>query len=120
MFLQELDLALSRVIVARSVDAPTVLLGYLCRWIVADEVQVLNIAVAPGARRRGVAGALLAEVRREARARGCAAVILEVRRSNVAARAFYSATGFEEVGVRSGYYARDEDALMLRCVLTHG
>ncbi len=115
MFLQELDLALSRVVVARS-DA---LLGYLCRWIVADEMQVLNVAVAPAARRRGIGAALVAEARREARARGCASLTLEVRRGNVAARGLYRSQGFAEVGVRPGYYARDEDALILRCVLTH-
>jgi len=120
MFLQELELSLSRVIVARSTDATPVLLGYLCRWIVADEVQVLNVAVAPAARRRGVGAALLEEVGREAKARGCAALTLEVRRSNAAARGLYGRLGFAEVGVRPGYYARTEDALILRCVLPHG
>lgn len=120
LFLQELDVAFSRVIVARRDDAAAEMLGYLCRWIVADEVQVLNLAVAPAARRRGVAAALMEEVRREATTLGLVALTLEVRRSNAAARGLYAALGFAEAGMRPGYYARGEDALILRCVLTHG
>jgi ribosomal-protein-alanine N-acetyltransferase len=62
-----------------------------------DEVEILNLAVDPGWRRRGVARALL-----EALPKGRA--FLEVRESNQAARALYHSVGYEEIGVRAGYY----------------
>jgi ribosomal-protein-alanine N-acetyltransferase len=118
LFLQELDVPFSRVIVARADDAAAPeILGYLCRWIVVDEVHVMNVAVAPHYRRRGLASALVREVVREGTAHGLAAVTLEVRRGNGAARGLYEALGFEEVGVRAGYYARREDALIMRRAL---
>ncbi len=119
MFLQELEVSFSRVIVARSVESEAEILGYLCRWTVADEVQILNVAVAPHARRRGVAATMVEEVHREAAALGLVALTLEVRCRNTAARALYAACGFGEVGVRPDYYARGEDALIMRRVLTH-
>ncbi len=115
LFLQELQVAFSRIILARRPGGPVA--GYVCRWCVADEVHVLNVAVDPGYRGQGHGGALLREVLREAR-EGCAiAVTLEVRRSNAAARRLYESFCFEEVGVRPNYYGRGEDALILRLAL---
>ena len=89
--------------------------GYLVAWFVADEGELANIAVAPGARGRGVGAALLDELLATAAAHGVEAVFLEVRESNAVARALYAARGFEEVGRRRGYYRRPvEDALVLR------
>jgi [ribosomal protein S18]-alanine N-acetyltransferase len=81
----------------------------------AGEAHVLSLAVRPEARRRGLARhlvlALLADAREQL---GCDRVTLEVRASNVAARALYRACGFVEVGVRPGYYQDDrEDAVVL-------
>jgi ribosomal-protein-alanine N-acetyltransferase len=115
LFLQELQVAFSRIMLARRPGGPVA--GYVCRWCVADEVHVLNVAVDPGYRGQGLGGALLREVLREAR-EGCAiAVTLEVRRSNAAARRLYESFCFEEVGVRPNYYGRGEDALILRLAL---
>ncbi|MGA3024879.1 MAG: GNAT family N-acetyltransferase [Bryobacteraceae bacterium] len=77
------------------------LAGFLvCRAVAADEREVLNIAVGPQFRRRGIARALLeAECNRN-----LGDYFLEVRASNIAARAFYSVIGFTEVGVRQAYY----------------
>jgi ribosomal-protein-alanine N-acetyltransferase len=89
--------------------------GYLVAWFVVDEGEVANVAVAPGARGRGVGGALLDELLAMGVGRGVTAVYLEVRESNGAARALYAARGFEIVGRRRGYYRRPvEDALVLR------
>jgi len=115
LFLQELQVGFSRTIVARGDDGA--ILGYLCRWLVADEIHVLNVAVAPSARGRGLGAALVRQVLDEAAAYHVVAVTLEVRRSNTAGRRLYDSFGFEEVGSRPNYYGRGEDALILRLPL---
>ena len=115
LFLQELEVAFSRTILARRAGESVA--GYACRWLVADEVHVLNVAVDPRHRGQGLGGTLMREVLREARQRQATAVTLEVRRSNVAARRLYESFAFEEVGMRPNYYGRGEDALILRLAL---
>lgn len=112
LFLQELQVGFSRTILACHRTGP--IAGYLCRWLVADEVHVLNVAVSPRWRARGLGGSLVREALDEARRRRATAVTLEVRRSNVAGRRLYESLGFEEVGSRPNYYGRGEDALILR------
>jgi ribosomal-protein-alanine acetyltransferase len=80
---------------------------------------VLNVAVHPRYRRRGIGAVLMAEALREARERAAEAVTLEVRRSNLGARRLYASLAFEEVGVRRNYYGRGEDALIMRLALPH-
>jgi ribosomal-protein-alanine N-acetyltransferase len=93
-------------------------LGYICLWEVADELHVTNIAVHPAARRRGLARAMLAQVMDEARRRSTRIVVLEVRPSNVEARALYDSLGFRVVGRRRGYYYdTGEDALVMEATL---
>jgi ribosomal-protein-alanine N-acetyltransferase len=90
------------------------ILGFLVTWLVHDELHVLNVAVAPEARRRGVARALLDEAEAGARARGARVALLEVRRSNAPAIGLYRARGYRDVAVRPRYYAEDgEDALVM-------
>lgn len=115
LFLQELHVGFSRIILARR--AGDALAGYLCRWLVADEMHILNVAVDPRYRGRGVGTLLMRHALDEARERNAVAVTLEVRRSNVAGRRLYDAFGFEEVGARPNYYGRGEDALILRLAL---
>ena len=115
LFLQELQVAFSRIMVAHHPTGP--LAGYACRWVVADEVHLLNVAVDPRWRGRGLGAFLMRAVLREAEAREAEAVTLEVRRSNVAGRRLYESFGFEEVGSRPNYYGRGEDALILRLAL---
>lgn len=115
LFLQELQVGFSRTIVARGHEGA--ILGYLCRWLVADEIHVLNVAVAPSARGCGLGAALVRQVLDEAAARRVVAVTLEVRRGNAAGRRLYDSFGFEEVGSRPNYYGRGEDALILRLPL---
>lgn len=91
------------------------LVGYVVAWFVADEGEIANLAVAPEARGRGVGARLLDKALVEGRARGAAAIFLEVRDSNRAARQLYESRGFVEVGRRKGYYRRPvEDAIVLR------
>lgn len=121
LFLQELHLPFSRIVVIRSArEAGSPIVGYLCRWFVADEMHILNVAVHPGRRRAGIGALLMHEALREARERRAEAVTLEVRRSNAWARRLYASLGFDEVGVRRNYYGRGEDALIMRLALTHG
>jgi ribosomal-protein-alanine N-acetyltransferase len=115
LFLQELRIPFSRILVIRSGETPDAsIAGYLCRWLVADEVHILNVAVHPDYRRHGVGLLLMQEALREARVRAAESVTLEVRRSNVGARRLYESLGFEEVGVRRNYYGGGEDALIMR------
>lgn len=115
LFLQELQVGFSRTVVAR--DADGAIAGYLCRWLVADEIHVLNVAVAPSVRGQGLGAALMRHVLDEAAVCRVTAVTLEVRRSNAAGRRLYDSFGFEEVGSRPNYYGRGEDALILRLAL---
>jgi ribosomal-protein-alanine N-acetyltransferase len=87
--------------------------GFVIGRQVADEAEVLNLAVAPLARRKGQGGALLNAVVSEFRARGVNRVYLEVRESNVAARAFYAKHGFSQTGKRLKYYRKPEEAAIV-------
>ncbi len=93
--------------------APWELWGYIIFWVVAGEMHLLNLAVHPAHRRRGIASALLTTALAQARSEGVAEVWLEVRPSNTAALTLYQSFGFEEVGIRHKYYNDNgEDALI--------
>jgi ribosomal-protein-alanine N-acetyltransferase len=95
------------------------IVGYVIAWFVLDEGEIANLAVAPAARRCGVARALLDVVIADARSAGIAQLFLEVRESNVAARALYATRGFKPVARRPRYYRKPvEDAIVLRLELT--
>jgi ribosomal-protein-alanine N-acetyltransferase len=83
----------------------------LCR-VAADEMEVLTVGVAPKARRKGVAKALMAAGLAAARQAGAGACFLEVAVDNPAAIALYEALGFARAGLRRGYYDRGEAGLM--------
>ena len=102
-------------------SAPPVVAGYSVLARAADEAELLNLAVAEGARCRGIGAALVRQAIADAAEWGAWAVFLEVRASNAAALALYARAGFEEVGRRRGYYRRpSEDALILRRELLPG
>ncbi|HET9011903.1 MAG TPA: ribosomal protein S18-alanine N-acetyltransferase [Gemmatimonadaceae bacterium] len=91
------------------------LVGYVVALVMADEGEIADVAVAPAARRRGVARVLMERMTAELMEEGVRALYLEVRESNVAARALYESLGFAQVGRRRGYYQHpSEDALLLR------
>jgi len=93
-------------------------LGYLCCWYVADEVQILDIAVHPNYRRRRIGERLLRYALETGRQRGAQSAHLEVRCSNSSAIALYQKFGFAEIAVRRRYYANGEDALLMSCQLS--
>ena len=89
--------------------------GYVVALDAADEGEILNVAVAPDARRGGIGRTLVQEVISALASRGVSQIYLEVRESNAGARAMYGALGFREVGRRRSYYRRPvEDAIVLR------
>jgi [ribosomal protein S18]-alanine N-acetyltransferase len=95
-------------------DARSAVLAFLNHWRVADELQIMNIAVDPDQRRRGYGSALLADLLATARTQSITAVTLEVRRSNRGAINLYEQHGFRQVGVRPRYYSDNlEDALVM-------
>ena len=89
--------------------------GYLIGREVGGTGEVLNLAVAPEFRRRGIGGALLGAGLAAFRRRQVDEVFLEVRESNISAQTLYLGHGFRPVGQRASYYRNPrEDALVLR------
>ena len=88
-------------LLAARADVPV---GFAAARAVADEAELLLIAVAPMARRIGVGAALLAAVAARSRARGAVRLLLEVAESNRPALALYGTAGFVSVGRRNDYY----------------
>jgi ribosomal-protein-alanine N-acetyltransferase len=92
--------------------------GYLIGREAAGSGEILNLAVAPEFRRRGIGAALLEEALVAFRRRRASEVFLEVRESNHSAQSLYLARGFRPVGQRAAYYRNPrEDALVLRLAL---
>lgn len=95
--------------------------GFLLGRVIADEAELLTLAVDPAARRQGCGAALVATFLAEAAARGAVQAFLEVAAGNAAARALYARAGFAEVGRRRGYYRAPgqpaEDAIVMSCAV---
>ena len=89
--------------------------GYIGSQSSADETDVMNVAVHPDYRRRGIAESLIESLIRELKNRGSHALMLEVRDSNAPAIALYEKLGFQQVGLRKNYYHNPkEHARILR------
>ena len=78
--------------------------GFLIGRAIADEAELLTLAVAPDRRRGGIGARLVAAFTAEAQARGAATAFLEVAADNTAALALYRRHGFAETGRRPRYY----------------
>jgi len=87
--------------------------GYVCLMSLFEEAQILDIAVDPGQRGRGVAGALIQYAMMVASQKEAVFIRLEVRDSNSAAIALYEKLGFARAGVRSRYYEGRDDAVIM-------
>lgn len=89
--------------------------GYVGSQTVLGETDMMNIAVSPEARRRGIAQGLISALVEELKRRGSHCLTLEVRASNIPAIALYKKLEFSQVGRRLNYYRNPkEDALILR------
>ena len=91
------------------------LVGYGGLLYVENDAHVTNIAVHPMWRSRGIATELLLDLAWEANRRGCEAMTLEVRHTNVAAQQLYRRFGFVPAGVRKKYYEKRDDAIVMWC-----
>ena len=90
------------------------IIGYAGVWLVLDEAQVTNVAIAPEKRDQGFGHKLMAELMARARERGARRMTLEVRPSNTAALALYKDCGFKDYGRRPRYYQDNgEDAVIM-------
>ena len=95
--------------------------GFVLVRALAEEAEILTLAVVPEARRQGAGRALVRAAVAAAETAGAHAVFLEVAADNTAAIALYEREGFAPAGVRRGYYAKagapPQDALVLRRAL---
>jgi [ribosomal protein S18]-alanine N-acetyltransferase len=99
------------------------LAGYAVALPGVDEMHLLNLTVAPTRQSRGLGRGLLDALVAECRRASLATLWLEVRESNPRARSVYRRYGFEEVGLRRGYYPAvggREDAIVMKLVVLHG
>ncbi|WP_367379407.1 ribosomal protein S18-alanine N-acetyltransferase [Subtercola boreus] len=125
MMLGDLSQAYCRYLVAtRPGDGPTTALsGYagLMSARGAADADIQTIAVAPDARRRGLARLMMTTLIAEAVSRGARRLFLEVRADNPGAQTLYENLGFLPIGVRRGYYQPDDvDAVVMRLDLPAG
>jgi len=108
----ELDNQLAFWLVA--VEGETVA-GYIGSQTVIDETDMMNVAVHPDFRRKGIAEALVNALVENLKKMGSHCLTLEVRASNTPAITLYEKLGFQEIGRRKNYYRNPrEDALILR------
>jgi len=88
--------------------------GYMCVWIIFEELRILNLAIHPEFRRRGLASQLVNEAIQLGTEEGCCRAMLEVRASNAAARKLYERFNFQEHAMRKFYYTNPtEDAILM-------
>ncbi|MDO5530331.1 MAG: GNAT family N-acetyltransferase [Paracoccus sp. (in: a-proteobacteria)] len=92
--------------------------GFLLGRAIASEAELLTLAVAPEARRGGIARGLLARFAAAARRAGAESAFLEVAADNAPALALYQSAGWREAGRRRGYYAPGLDAAIMRLDLS--
>ncbi len=99
--------------VAKDVEYNKVV-GYAGIMIIADESELLNIAVVEAYRKCGIAQRLLDLLFEQAKKHGAYRILLEVRRSNISAIQLYQKNSFSDLGVRKNYYSNPkEDALLM-------
>ena len=91
--------------------------GYVCVTALFEEAQILDIAVDPAMRGRGIALMLMERAFSQARDKGAEVMALEVRSSNLAAIALYEMLGFARCGLRASYYEGVDDAVLMEKAL---
>ena len=112
-FRHELDVPFSRSFVAHPIEAPGAVAGYVVLWRVADEIHLLDLAVAQELRGRGIGRLLAARVLDEATRSGALLTTLEVAEDNAAARRLYESLGFSRASTRRDYYGPGRAALVM-------
>lgn len=95
-------------------DPAESIVGYLCYWIVFEEVRLMNLAVIESMRHRGIARSLVRAALQTGLSQSAHRALLEVRASNQAAQALYQTFGFRQTAVRPKYYNNPvEDAVLM-------
>jgi ribosomal-protein-alanine N-acetyltransferase len=103
---------------AKPKEAKDVVRAFSVVRVIEHEWEIENIAVHAKLQRRGIAMQLLNEIRKSAESENALKIFLEVRRSNVAARALYEGCGFQNCGYRRQYYSNPgEDAVVYQLCL---
>ena len=98
----------------RSAKGRECIMGFAGFWTMADEVHVTSIAIREVFRRQGIGELLLQSIIDMANQRAARIVTLEVRVSNTAAQQLYTKYGFNQAGLRRGYYTDNrEDAVIM-------
>lgn len=98
-------------LVARQVEG---VLGYISFTVILDECQIVNVAVDPSARKRGVGSLLLESFLEYVKALGTKSVFLEVRESNLPAINLYKKFSFCEIGISKNHYSKPtENAILM-------
>lgn len=109
-FAAELEKSYSVTIVAETAGR---VVGYGIAWLIADEIHIANVAVAPDQRGLGIGRAIVQQLLSDGKDQGGA--FLEVRINNEPAITLYKKLGFREIGIRKQYYQQEnEDALLMR------
>jgi ribosomal-protein-alanine N-acetyltransferase len=95
-------------------DVSVSIVGYLCFWVIFEEVRLMNLAVIESMQHKGIARALVTQALEVGLAQAAMRAVLEVRVSNHAAHALYRSLGFRDVTTRPMYYTNpSEDALLM-------
>jgi ribosomal-protein-alanine N-acetyltransferase len=106
-FMDELERDFSYIFTARLEDGS--LAGFICFWVLFEDMHILNLAVAGKHRRKGIGRALVKKALKFALKLGAVSATLEVRQKNEPATGFYNRLGFEKAGVRKNYYESPPD-----------
>ena len=112
-FVNELDLPFSRSLVAHRQGDVAEVAGYVVWWRVADEIHLLDLAVASRFRRAGIGVDLARAVLADARQSAARLTTLEVAEDNLAARTLYEGLGFHVVLTRRDYYGPGRAAFVM-------
>ena len=90
------------------------IVGYLCYWIVFEEIRLMNLAVIESMRHRGIARSLVSTALQTGISQSAHRAVLEVRASNQAAQRLYEGFGFSQTAIRPKYYTNpEEDAVLM-------
>jgi [ribosomal protein S18]-alanine N-acetyltransferase len=120
LFEETIEIPFSISFVARKRIDNTVI-GYANFYLVGEDAQVLNIAIAPAHRARGYGKSLLSYAIGGLRERNAKDIYLEVREGNKEALSMYAMFGFRKVGRRKKYYTEtNEDAIVMHLKVGHG
>lgn len=107
--------SIAKVAITEEAGSGQRVVGYICADYVADEGHILNLAVHPDFRKKGIAKTLVENILEELKETDCRFLYLEVRASNNAARELYEGFGFKVIGTRKRYYNKpEEDAVIMR------